>query len=282
MEQTGSSSNVKIVCYKISSKLDLSALQSYFDDLNYEINSKYILLNDKAISSILKVHSSSKLLYIYEYGCMVFVDFSSDEIFSTLEYLENITGTVDYKLISQFNENLILTINESRLLTRINDFQCKLEYNNDVLSIACGLISKSTALSATEAEIATVLDDADNIVNYLQKAKLRINRKEFVSSISHMSRFQYSIIRSLGLFDSTFSLKRDVNIKSFYSILYHYYEIDDRINILESKIDEINRLISSYTTLSYNMGEMRLLIFECILLSMFFVPHLINIKALFR
>ncbi|MHB8064439.1 MAG: RMD1 family protein, partial [Ruminiclostridium sp.] len=219
---------------------------------------------------------------IYEYGCIVFVDFSSDEIYSALGYLENITGTIDYKLISQFNENLILTIKESRLLTRINDFQCELEYSEDVLSIACGLISKSTALAAAEAEMATVLDDADNIVNFLQKARLRINRRKFVSSISHMARFQYGIIRSLGLFDSTFSLKRNVNSKSFYSILFYYYEIDDRINILESKIDEVNRLISSYTTLSYNMEEMRLLIFECVLLSMFFLPHLIDFTTLFK
>lgn len=282
LEMNMPTSKVRIVCYKISNKLNLSTLAACFDAPICEKSSKYILFDDRTISSIIKVHSNSKFLYIYEYGCTVFVDFSSDEINSALEYLENITGAVDYKLITQFNEILILTINENRLLTRINDFQCELEYSKDVLSIACCLISKSTALSTAEAEMSTVLDDADDIVKYLQKARLRINRKIFVSSISHMARFQYSIIRSLGLFDSTFLHKRNVNSKSFYNILYYYYEIDDRISILGSKVDEVNHLISSYTTLSYNMEEMKLLIFECVLLSMFFIPHLIDLKVFFK
>jgi len=277
-----SNSKVNLVCYKISNKLNLITLASYFDAPYCERSTKYILLNDKAISSIIKVHSNTKFLFIYEYGCTVFVDFSSDEIYSALEYFRDITGNTNYELISQFNEELILTINESRLLTSINDFQCKLDYNPDILKIACGLISRSTELSTAEAEIATVLDDADNIVNYLQKARLRINRKKFVSSISNMARFQHSMILSIDSFDSTFSLKKNANSKSFYYILYHYYEIADRTNILERKIDEVNRLISSYTTLSYNIGEMRLLIFECILLSLFLLPSFIDFKTLYK
>lgn len=267
---------VKIVCYKISNRLKLSTLASYFDVHSDVKNLNFILIKDKAISSIIKVQSNSKFIYMYEYGCIVFVDFSSDEIYSTLEYLENIIGFIDYKLISHFNENLVLTIDNGQMLTKINDFPCEFEYNGDILSIACGLISKSTVLFTAETEISTVLDQAENIVNYLQKAKLRIKTRDFVSSISHMARFQYNTIKSLGLFSSTLAFKRNLNIRRFYSILYYYYEIDDRANIIESKIDQINRLISSYTTLSYNRQEMRLLVFECILLAMFFLPHLMD------
>lgn len=273
---------VKIVCNKISNKLNLIALASYFDIPYNRKNSNYIVLNGKAISSIIKVQSNSKFLFIYEYGCIVFVDFYSDEIYLALDYLETITSDVDYRLISQFNENLILTINNSQLIIKINDYPCKLEYNEAVVNIACSLIAKSTELSADGTQITAVLDDAENIVNYLQRAKLKIHSKKFVSRISHMARFQSSIIRSLGSFDSSFTLNRNVNSKSFYKILHYYYEIADRTNVLQSKIDQVNKLISSYTTLSYNIGEMRLLIFECVLLFMFLLPHLINFKALLK
>ncbi|HEY5585076.1 MAG TPA: RMD1 family protein [Ruminiclostridium sp.] len=273
---------VKIVCYKISNKLNMTALASYFDVPYNEKLSNCILLKDQSISSIIKIHSDCKFLYIYEYGCVVFVDFSSDEIYSALGYLETITGAVNYRLISEFNEDLILSITDNKFIARINDFPCELKYNEDVLSIACDIISKSTALPAAEKEIITVLDEAENIVNYLQKAKLKINKKRFLFSISRMARFQHSTIKSLGLFGSTFILKRSSNSKSFYSILYHYYEIDDRTIILESKIGQVNRLISIYTTLSYNIEEMRQLILECILLALFLLPDLIDFKAFFK
>jgi uncharacterized Rmd1/YagE family protein len=282
VKMTKSNSEVRILCYKISNELNLAKLASYFDVLYCERNTGYIILDDKAISSIIKVHSIFKFLFVYKYGCIVFVDFSSDEIYSTLGYMETIIGDVDYKLISQFNESVTLSITNKQLITRINDFHCYFDYNKDVLTIACGLISKSTTLATAESELATVLDDADNIVNFLQKARLRINRSRFVSSISHMARFQCDAIKSLGLFNSGFEHKRISNNKSFYSVLYLYYEIDDRINILERKIDEVNRLISSYTTLSYNMEEMRLLIFECVLLFLFLLPHFIDFKAFFK
>jgi len=281
VETANSDTIIQIVCHKISNKLDLNALASYFDVPYSEKSPKYIRLNDKALSSIIKVRSSSKFLFMYEYGCIVFVGFSSDEIYFALGYLETITGTVDYKLISQFNENLILSLN-NRILTGINDFPCELEFNEDILNLACGLISKSIALYSAEEEVASVLDNVEDIVNYLQKAKLRINTKNFVSKISHMARFQYSIIKAMAPSDRTFTSKKNANSKHFYNILYLYYEIDDRTKILESKIDEVNRLISRYTTLSYNIGEMRLLIFECVLLFMFLLPHIINFKALFK
>lgn len=275
-------STIKIECYKICSNLDLMALASYFDVPYNERYQNHILLSGKDISSIIKVSSNSKFLFMYEFGCIVFVDFSSDQIHSALGYLETITGIMDYKLIHQFNENLILTVNDNQVILRINDFPCTFNYNENILSIACGLISKSTALSVAEAQVTTVLDDAENIVNHLQKAKLRINTKKFVSSISHMARFQYNAIKSFSILDRTSNLNRNTNSRSFYSILYHYYEIDDRNAILESKIDQVNRLIRSYTTLSYNRQEMRLLLFECVLLAMFSLPHLIDFEAFFR
>ena len=260
----------------------MSSLASYFA-LHYDDkNSNYIILSDKSISTLLKVRSKTKSLYIYEYGCIVFVDFTIDEIHPTMAYLEKITGTIDYKHINIFNENLILSISSSQFITKINDVPCILEYNNDVLSIACSLVAKSVALSAVETEIVNVLDDAGNLVNYLQKAKLRIKTRKFVSSISLIARFQYRIIKPLDLFDNSFLLKKNSNSRNFYSIVHNYYEIDDRTSILESKIDQVNKILSNYTTHSYNIGEIRLLIFECILLAMFLLPHIIDFKAILK
>lgn len=269
---------VKIICYKISSNLNLITLASYFN-INYDKKTRtFLILNHTVIASIIKIHSKSKFLFIYEFGCIVFVDFSSDEIYSALSYLETIAGVMDYKLLHQFNESLILTIN-NQVIKRINDLPCELDYSEDVLSIACGLISKSTALSVAESQISVVLDNAENIVNYLQKAKLRINTKKFVSSIAQMARFQYSAIKSFGVFNR--SSTRNTNSKSFHNTLSRYYEIDDRNIIIERKIDQVNRLIRNHTTLSYNRQEFRLLVFECILLAMFSLPHLIDLESFF-
>lgn len=271
---------IKISCCKISAKLDLSLISSYFKAPFDNRPADSIFLGEAAVSSILKIRSNFKSIYLYEYGCIVFVDFTSDEIYSALSFFETITGELDYKLSNTYNEKLIIDCIDYKTLCGINDIKCQFEYNDNMLQTACDLVAKSTELSAAEEHIIEVLDASESIVNSLQKGKLSINEKKFVSKITQMARFQYNTIKSLRLFDTTFYL--NLNNKNFHNFLYKYYEIGDRTFILKSKIDEINRLISNYTTLSYNRQEMRLLLFECILLSLFLIPHLVNLKVLFK
>ncbi len=264
---------VNIDCFKISNKLNLALLKSYFDiSAN---TSDYIQLGSYTVSNIIKVYSSSKSLFIYNYGCIVFVNFTPGEINLTLKYLESIIGIVDYKLISAFSERLRLLINDSRIM-QVNSLPCSCEYNKDILSFACKLISRSTALASLEVQVINILDKAENIVVDLQKLKLRAKTKSFLLNLAHIARFQHSTIKALGLYDNSFPIKRNTNIRNFFNILSQYYEIEERTGILESKIDEVSKLVTSYATLSYNRQEIRLLLFECILLSIFLLPHFIK------
>jgi uncharacterized Rmd1/YagE family protein len=275
MEDIDMDQIVNIDCYKVSNKLNLSLLESYFNIQKSRDVSDYLQLDSHSISSIIKVHSHSKSLFIYNFGCIVLVNFTSDETNLALKYLESIIGLVNFKVSSIFNERLRIFSRNNQII-KVNDILCSNKYNEETLPIACRLISKSSALASLEEEIIVVLDEAENIVNHLQKAKLRANTKNFLLSIAHIARFQHSAIKSLGLFDSTFLIKRNGDSKNFFNILNQYYEIEERTAILESKIDEVSKLISSYTTLSYNRQELQLLVFECILLSMFLLPHFIK------
>lgn len=271
---------IKISCCKISGNLNLSVISSYFKTTYDPKHSDSMFLGEAAVSSILKIRSNFKSIYLYEYGCIVFVDFTSDEIYTAMGFFETIIGELNYKLSNNYNGKLIIDCIDYKTVSGINHMECLFEYSEDTLRIACDLTAKSTELSAAEEHIIQVLDASESIVNSLQKGKLSINSRKFVSKITQMARFQYNTIKSLRLFDTTFYLS--LNNKGFYNFLYKYYEIADRTSILKSKIDEINRLISTYTTLSYNSQEMRLLLFECILLTLFLIPHLIGLKILFR
>lgn len=267
-------SMANIYCCKISNKINMAKLSTYF---NVHINKDYVQLDSLTISSIIKVQSNDKLLIIFEYGCIAFVNFLENEIRQAFILLENILGPINYAQHNQFNETLTLSIDNDNVLY-VNSIPFTIKYNEYILQICCSVISKSVALSFLENEIIYVLDDVESIVSLLQKAHLRTNTKKFFSHVAHMARFQHSAIKSLGLFDSILSYNKNSDCNHFYKKLLHYYEIEERTSVLESKIDEVNKIISTYSNLSYIRQELRLLIFESVLLSMFLLPHFIDFE----
>lgn len=259
--------------YKVSSKLPLSNISSFFN-LKTEAGWKeYIKLNGNDIGNVLK-YSSHKKVYLYKYGCISFVGFNQDEIYLFLDYLRKSFVEIDSNLISKYNESHTMFISEENIKLWSESEQ-EYKYNEGIIDIVAAVLAKSTELNKIETELSIVLDDADVFIGYLKKGKLRANKKKVVATIADCIRFKYNTLESARLLDrpSEFNTIKSIEI---FDLLSDYYELSERYNILSNRINILDSITGEYFSFRSNQSENRLILFEVLLLCLFPLMRLLS------
>lgn len=264
-------------CFKIAPRLPLATVASYFG-LNTPLPwENHLVLKGSRLETILKYQNTSKQVYLFDFGCLTFVNFDAQEIRVFLDYLRSITGKVDNNLFASFHEGHTLYIGEKKLCKLWKDAEEAVAYDESILSIVAMILAKSVALSKIEKDVAELLDQAEGLLLSLQKGKLPPGARKFSKVIGSMLRFQYDTIYSVKIFDRPASIDCRVWSRDIYDSLAGYYELYDRFDIVNSKMDDLKTITSSYSMLTHNHNERRLLLFEIFLLALFPLFHIADI-----
>ncbi len=256
-------------CYKISARLPLQKIAAYLE-MSFPISWKdYIVIRGKHLDMILKYRTTSKQVYLFEFGCATFVNFESDEIRAFLEYLESLTGILDSEYFAKYYETHSIKVydnGECRLWKGNAEF---VEYNTYIIPIVCTVLSRSVALSKIEADADQLLDESEGIITLLQKGKLRASTKKLSSITAKMLRFEYDSVKNIKVLERSNLISRSIEARSIYDILAGYFELSERFEKIRNKCDELRRIVKSYSSLSYKNAENKLLLFETFLLFLF-------------
>lgn len=268
---------MKVIIYntfKVSSKLPLVQIASHFN-IKLEGWKEYIKIESNILEKILKYESNSKSVYIYRYGCITFVNFKQYEIQFFLEYLSKIYIELESKLISKFSETHIMTVDNG--FVDIWEGSEKIyPYSEILVDIAATVLAKSTELSKIEAELNYVLDESENLINYLNIGRLRANSKKVISIIAQCTRFKYRTIESVRLLDRPPEFDKSIETRKIFSEISDIYELDDRYLDVLNRTDVLDSITEEYFSFKHNQSERRLLIFEIMLLAIFPLMHFIG------
>jgi len=245
---------------KIAAYLEMSFPISWKD---------YIVVKGKHLDMILKYKTSSKQVYLFEFGCVTFVNFEGDEIRVFLEHLESVTGILNSEYFAKYYETHTIKV--------YNNGECKLwkgnadyvEYNDYIIPIVCTVLSRSVALSKIEADASQLLDQSESIITFLQKGKLRASTKRLASITAKIMRFEYDSIGNIKVLERSSLIDQSIEARSIYDILADHFELGERFEIIKNKCDELQKIIKTYSSLSYNNAENKLLLFEVFLLLLF-------------
>jgi len=234
---------------------------------------EYIVLNQEHINDILKYESLSKEVYIYEFGCITFANFSNDEIRVVLEYISSI--------IENFNYNLIYRFHESHTIRVLDDGNCYLwksskesvKYETRINNIISMILAKSVALNRIEEELVKLLDEGEKLIAYLRKPIFLSTSKKFMNIVSKVLKFEYDTVKNVKIFERAFYGNEDLSSKEIYDELSKYFELQDRFKIIKSKIQDLRHISKAYLTFSFRRNEGNLYVFEIILLALFPLSH---------
>ena len=256
-------------CFKISARLPLQKIAAYLE-LSFPISWKdYIVVRGKHLDMILKYRTSSKQVYLFEFGCVTFVNFESDETRVFLEYLESLTGILNREYFAKYYETHTIKVYDSgecRLWKANTDF---VDYNDYIIPIVCTVLSRSVALSKIEADASQLLDKSESIITFLQKGRLRLSTKKLSSITAKILRFEYDSVGNIRVLERSSLIDQSIEARSIYDILADHFELSGRFENIRHKCDELQKIIKAYSSLSYNNAENKLLLFEIFLLILF-------------
>lgn len=261
--------------FKAATKLNLVQIASYFNLKNDVSWKEFIKIESDSLEEIFMYASTNKSVYIYKYGCISFVNFKQHEIQYFFEYLTKIYVELDNKLLSKFTESHIMMVKEG-FVKLWEDSEEEYEYNEILVDIAATVLAKSTEMNKIETELSKVLDDAGQLIGYLNSGRFRANSNKVISIIAQCTRFKYRSIESVRLLDRPPEFDKTIEIRKIFDDMGNFFELNDRYLTMSSRTDVLDSITEEYFSFKNKQSEGRLLKFEIMLLAIFPLMHFIS------
>lgn len=234
----------------------------------------YIILSGKELDLVLKYNTKDKHVYIFKYGCISFANFEDEEIFTFIKYIESIGLKINYSLIYNYYDGHNIEVLPNKKLKLWQNDDAEYDYNDNLIHTISTILSKSVELYRIESDLNKILDEAEQFITFLQKGRLGFYRRKSSLLISKILRFKYDSIHNLRILDRPGFVEQSMHLKAIYASLSEYYELDERLEIVEGKIASLHDILDLYSGLSFNQSETRLILFEIFLLALFPVFHI--------
>jgi len=256
--------------FKAAKKLPLVQIAQYFNlEKEAEGWKEFIKISSDDIEKIFMYGSKHKSVYLYKYGCITFVNFKNHEIQHFFEYLTKIYVEIDYSLSSRFSETHVMSV-EKEGLVKLREDSEELHFLNDtIIDIVATVLAKSIELNKIETELRRVLDESEQLINYLNVGRLRANSKKVISIIAKCTRFKYRSIESVRLLDRPPEFNMTIETRKIFDDMSIVYELDDRYASMLSRTNVLDSITEEYFSYKHSQSERRLLLFEILLLAIF-------------
>lgn len=224
----------------ICSEFNISNICKY-----YNINKKIkweepLILNGEYLSGF-KI-TNNKLVYIYYFGAIVFVNFENKEVQQFIEHIKNIPGSIksinkdikydcveDYEIVCDNSVDYNLGFE----ICNISNIE---EYNLDMTAL---VIAKSIALETIENKVSVVFDEVETIIKSFKKGKVNLNGKKSAAIIGNVLAFKHTVISYIMLLDKPDITWQNADAEKFFNDLADLFELDDRYKVLNAKIQTL-------------------------------------------
>lgn len=260
---------IRIRSLKIGPAIPLEKPAAFFRMQRSSTWKEYLALDASCLEPVLKHPCRDERAYLYEFGCVTMVNFKEEDIQTFLEFIAGMMDAIDYSMIARFAESHRFTIGEDSRFLPWPDCPRSYAYEEQAIPVIALVLAKSAALNKIEADVSENLDESGTYIDYLKQGRLRINKKGLSVMISKFLKFEYESISSIRIFDRSATGSHNMNSRELHDSLADYYELNDRFDVLQSKISSLRSTMKAYNSLSYRQSENRLYLFEIFLLGLF-------------
>lgn len=261
---------VHLNCMRIASEIPLESISKHLELSFPKKWNEVLVVEQEALERILKYHTRPhQKVLLYSYGVATFINCAIDEMRIIIDYVDSVTGEIE-------NKDILRSIDVHRIWLR-KDGNCKLfrtdesfyPLSEEVFLISSHIVAQSVATQRIEEEIRDLLDNAENIVVRIKQSKFFVSARKRSRLMAQVVRFQYQLMRSAQIFGAPVILNNNLVVREMYHKLYEYYELEDRFDIIRSKLDQLKKINDRYSGMNHHRLETRLLELEVFLLALF-------------
>jgi len=237
----------------ICSEFNISNICKYYD-INKKIKwEEPLILNEKLLHEF--KDNSNKMVYMYHFGTIVFVNFNKDEIVQFIDHINKIPDSIKsinkdirYDCIDEY-EIVCNDTAEDEIGFEVCNVKSIEDFNLDMTAL---VIAKSVALETIENRVSVVFDEVEKIILLLKEGKVNIKAKRAASIIGVVLSFKHTIISYIMLLDKPDITWKNENAKIFFNDLADLFELDDRYKVLNAKIESLLQVIEIFADLSHS------------------------------
>lgn len=259
---------------KVNDYMSLDRIATYFK-MNRSLKwIQYIYLDNDFIRWTLNANVEDHQCFIYEYGVICFVNFYEEEMRQFLSIIETIE-TISYEKYSRMYDAYRINYQLDKGIELYSGAPLIPIEVATIRPLIASVLSKSIALNHVEGMLTDMIESVEPLLNSMGSGRFRVNKKA-VQSFGKVLGFKYHLVRHLKLFDRIHQSDHSVELKQVYDTISNHFELEDRYQIIEKKIEEIKNITNQYYALGHSNNEQRLLLFEAIILALFPIAGLIS------
>lgn len=246
---------VTFKAYAITNEIDLNQIA-----IHCGIPKKYtweqpLILKGDILAAILKrpVDGSQQVL-VFSFGSIVFVNYSRPEdIKSFLSYVQAFEPDIHISNIDRYTDDYRLHYGEIETMELTDEYVEVPEYEEFHPELIATVLAKSVALEKIEEQLGKIHDKLENMIERLEKGRLRIGNKELARTTAIILRYEYNTLGYIMILDKpdiTWSIS---HAGEFYDKMLEFFELNDRYKILKSKTDLLHHILEGFSTISHSI-----------------------------
>jgi uncharacterized Rmd1/YagE family protein len=214
-------------------------------------------LGEEALQGILR-QPAGKAIYVFPFGSIVFVNCEQQEIMALIHYLGSIEKGLAAVTALDFYEDYKIEIRPEENLAVYNDkliTSQELSFQQEIVST---ILAKSVALERIEVGIDKLLDEIEEIVNFLQRGYLTVSDKKLAQISSRILRFRLNTISYIMLLDKPEITWVNEDAEALFDELSPLFELTDRCENIRQKSEMLMDITKVFAELTHAKRSTRL------------------------
>lgn len=214
-----------------------------------------LILKGNILNSILKNNRNESLqVLIFSFGSIVFINhLHEDEIKGVLTFIHSFEPDINLVNAGRYVDDYSLHIKESESFELTDEYVVVPEYEDFYPELISTVLAKSVALEKTEEQLGNILDKLENMIDRLEKGKLRIGNKELARTTAKIVRHEYNTIAYIMILDKPDITWTSSDAGDFYDQMLDFFELKDRYTILKNKTEILYNIMDGFSNISHSI-----------------------------
>jgi uncharacterized Rmd1/YagE family protein len=241
----------------ISIEINLSKIAGHFG-----IDKKFkweepLILDEKQLKGIIP-QPQNKFIYVFHFGSIAFINLTIHEAKDIINYLKKIDKNLKTDTSFGYIEDFRLLVNEEAEFELRYDSIIINKLNQYHMDIIATILAKSVALKKIEHDTDILLDEIENIIEYLDKGHLNLSDEQLAKLSAKVLRFKYNTISYIMLLEKPDIAWKIEEAFDFFNNLSELFEIKDRYEKIRNKTEVLLDITEVFSGLTHAKRGTRL------------------------
>lgn len=190
---------------------------------------------------------------VFSFGSVIFINYPPELTYTFFTYLQQFKPEIDLKEADRYTDDYELHTGDTDELQLTDKYIMVPQFEMFYPELVSTVIAKSVALEKTEEHLGKILDKLESMLDRLEGGKLRISDKELARTTARIVRHEYNTIAYIMILDKPDITWVNSDAAYFYEQMSSFFELNDRFEILKSKTDILNNIMSGFSSISHSI-----------------------------